>query len=192
MAGNLYAPRGARFAGVSVSGYPPVDLGHAADAGAGPLGRRPRLRLGAVPAAVHSFRVVPRPVDQRDAPTRSETGADLSRHPGGSQRDYGDPVADRRCDWALRRALRGLMSVAGDALRPVQPAARVDRQPAARAAEGEGRGGIGPPHAGMTHELRTPLSGVSGLAGLLWRTRLDDEQRDTSTPSRRPPTPCAP
>ncbi len=32
--------------------------------------------------------------------------------------------------------------------------------------------------ATMTHELRTPLSGVIGMAGLLQRTRLDDEQRD--------------
>lgn len=32
--------------------------------------------------------------------------------------------------------------------------------------------------ATMTHELRTPLSGVIGMAGLLERTRLDDEQRE--------------
>ncbi|MCB1723161.1 MAG: response regulator [Chromatiaceae bacterium] len=32
--------------------------------------------------------------------------------------------------------------------------------------------------ATMTHELRTPLSGVIGMSGLLQRTRLDDEQRD--------------
>ncbi len=32
--------------------------------------------------------------------------------------------------------------------------------------------------ATMTHELRTPLSGVIGMAGLLRRTRLDDEQRE--------------
>ena len=32
--------------------------------------------------------------------------------------------------------------------------------------------------ATMTHELRTPLSGVIGMSGLLKRTRLDDEQRD--------------
>lgn len=32
--------------------------------------------------------------------------------------------------------------------------------------------------ATMTHELRTPLSGVIGMAGLLKRTRLDDEQRE--------------
>ena len=31
--------------------------------------------------------------------------------------------------------------------------------------------------ATMTHELRTPLSGVIGMAGLLRDTRLDDEQR---------------
>ncbi len=30
----------------------------------------------------------------------------------------------------------------------------------------------------MTHELRTPLSGVIGMAGLLKRTRLDNEQRE--------------
>lgn len=32
--------------------------------------------------------------------------------------------------------------------------------------------------ATMTHELRTPLSGVIGMAGLLKRTQLDDEQRE--------------
>jgi len=32
--------------------------------------------------------------------------------------------------------------------------------------------------ATMTHELRTPLSGVIGMAGLLNSTRLDDEQRE--------------
>lgn len=32
--------------------------------------------------------------------------------------------------------------------------------------------------ATMTHELRTPLSGVIGMAGLLKRTKLDDEQRE--------------
>ena len=32
--------------------------------------------------------------------------------------------------------------------------------------------------ATMTHELRTPLSGVIGMAGLLNRTRLDSEQRE--------------
>lgn len=32
--------------------------------------------------------------------------------------------------------------------------------------------------ATMTHELRTPLSGVIGMSGLLKRTRLDDEQRE--------------
>ena len=32
--------------------------------------------------------------------------------------------------------------------------------------------------ATMTHELRTPLSGVIGMAGLLKRTELDDEQRE--------------
>ncbi|MCB1786535.1 MAG: response regulator [Chromatiaceae bacterium] len=32
--------------------------------------------------------------------------------------------------------------------------------------------------ATMTHELRTPLSGVIGMAGLLKRTGLDDEQRE--------------
>ncbi|MCB1774609.1 MAG: response regulator [Gammaproteobacteria bacterium] len=32
--------------------------------------------------------------------------------------------------------------------------------------------------ASMTHELRTPLSGVIGMSGLLGRTRLDDEQRE--------------
>ena len=32
--------------------------------------------------------------------------------------------------------------------------------------------------ATMTHELRTPLSGVVGMSGLLKRTRLDEEQRD--------------
>ena len=32
--------------------------------------------------------------------------------------------------------------------------------------------------ATMTHELRTPLSGVIGMSGLLKRTRLDEEQRD--------------
>lgn len=32
--------------------------------------------------------------------------------------------------------------------------------------------------ATMTHELRTPLSGVIGMAGLLNRTSLDDEQRE--------------
>jgi len=32
--------------------------------------------------------------------------------------------------------------------------------------------------ASMTHELRTPLSGVIGMAGLLKRTRMDEEQRE--------------
>jgi len=32
--------------------------------------------------------------------------------------------------------------------------------------------------ASMTHELRTPLSGVIGMAGLLRRTNMDDEQRE--------------
>jgi two-component system sensor histidine kinase RpfC len=32
--------------------------------------------------------------------------------------------------------------------------------------------------ASMTHELRTPLSGVIGMAGLLKRTTLDNEQRE--------------
>ncbi|MCB1802417.1 MAG: response regulator [Gammaproteobacteria bacterium] len=32
--------------------------------------------------------------------------------------------------------------------------------------------------ATMTHELRTPLSGLIGMSGLLKRTRLDEEQRD--------------
>ncbi|MCB1792585.1 MAG: response regulator [Gammaproteobacteria bacterium] len=32
--------------------------------------------------------------------------------------------------------------------------------------------------ATMTHELRTPLSGVIGMSGLLKRTRLDEEQRE--------------
>ncbi len=32
--------------------------------------------------------------------------------------------------------------------------------------------------ATMTHELRTPLSGVIGMAGLLSSTKLDDEQRE--------------
>ncbi len=32
--------------------------------------------------------------------------------------------------------------------------------------------------ANMTHELRTPLSGVIGMAGLLKRTELDNEQRE--------------
>jgi signal transduction histidine kinase/DNA-binding response OmpR family regulator len=39
--------------------------------------------------------------------------------------------------------------------------------------------------ANMSHEIRTPMNGVIGMAGLLFTTRLDDEQREYAETIRR-------
>src|ERR1700694_4426869 len=38
--------------------------------------------------------------------------------------------------------------------------------------------------ASLNHEIRTPLSGIMGMADLLLETKLDDEQRDYVSATR--------
>ena len=46
--------------------------------------------------------------------------------------------------------------------------------------------------ASVVHELRTPVTGIMGMAGLLMDTGLTPEQRDSPGPSTRPDRVCSP